>query len=31
MGLIKLPQSSRVRLVDLDQLESLAAGEDDQG
>ncbi|HEX5998517.1 MAG TPA: helix-turn-helix domain-containing protein [Hyphomicrobiaceae bacterium] len=29
MGLIELPQSSRVRLVDLDQLESLAAGEDD--
>jgi CRP/FNR family transcriptional regulator len=31
LGLIELPQSHRVRLVDLDQLESLAAGEDGQG
>jgi CRP/FNR family transcriptional regulator len=31
LGLIELPQSHQVRLVDLDQLESLAAGEDEQG
>jgi CRP/FNR family transcriptional regulator len=31
MGLIELPQSNRVRLVDLDELESLGAGDDDQG
>jgi CRP/FNR family transcriptional regulator len=30
LGLIELPQSNRVQLVDLDQLESLAAGEDDR-
>jgi CRP/FNR family transcriptional regulator len=30
MGLIELPQSNRVKLVAIDQLESLAAGEDDQ-
>ena len=30
LGLIALPQSSRVKLVDLDQLESLADGEDDE-
>jgi hypothetical protein len=29
LGLIQLPQSNRVKLVDLDQLESLAAGEDE--
>jgi hypothetical protein len=28
-GLIELPQANRVKLVDIDQLESLAAGEDD--
>jgi CRP/FNR family transcriptional regulator len=31
LGLIALPQANRVKLVDLDQLESLAAGEDDEG
>lgn len=30
MGLIELPQTNRVKLIDLDQLESLAAGEDEQ-
>jgi CRP/FNR family transcriptional regulator len=30
LGLIQLPQSNRVKLVGLDQLESLAAGEDDE-
>jgi hypothetical protein len=29
LRLIELPQRNRVKLVDLDQLESLAAGEDD--
>jgi CRP/FNR family transcriptional regulator len=29
LGLIELPQSNRVRLVDIDQLESLAAGEEE--
>jgi CRP/FNR family transcriptional regulator len=29
LGLIELPQSNRVKLVDLDQLESLGAGKDD--
>jgi CRP/FNR family transcriptional regulator len=31
LGLIELPHANRVKLVDLDQLESLAAGEDDEG
>jgi CRP/FNR family transcriptional regulator len=31
LGLIELPQSNRVKLVDLEQLESLAAGEADEG
>ena len=31
MGLIELPQSNRVKLVDRAGLESLAAGEDDLG
>jgi CRP/FNR family transcriptional regulator len=30
LGLIRLPQSNRVELVDLDQLESLAEGQDDE-
>ncbi len=30
LGMIELPQTNRVRLVDLDQLESLAAGEEDR-
>ncbi|MFZ1104737.1 MAG: helix-turn-helix domain-containing protein, partial [Hyphomicrobiaceae bacterium] len=30
MGLIELPQSNRVKLVDLDRLASLADGEDDR-
>ena len=31
MGMIELPQSNRIKFVDLDQLEILGAGEDDQG
>jgi CRP-like cAMP-binding protein len=28
LGLIELPQSNRVKLIDIDELESLADGED---
>jgi hypothetical protein len=31
LGLIELPQSNRVKLVDIDELESLADGADHQG
>ena len=31
LGLIELPQSNRVKLVDIDELENLADGEDHQG
>jgi CRP/FNR family transcriptional regulator len=31
LGLIELPQSNRVKLVDIDELKSLADGEDQEG
>ena len=31
LGLIELPQSNRVKLIDIDELESLADGEDQEG
>jgi CRP/FNR family transcriptional regulator len=30
LGLIELPQASRVRVIDLDEMENLAAGEEGQ-